>query len=113
MELWQITVVALVILLFCNKLLMRNETKQGIEDYEEQEDSSDSENEDGTAVTSARYDEVCILKTCSACFRTTIKFTHSFFGARTKKILMNRPMKVNMMITMMMKMRRLTTSIML
>lgn len=47
---------------------MRNKTKQGIEDYEEQEDSSDSENEDGTAITSARYDEVCILKTCSACF---------------------------------------------
>ena len=37
-------------------------TKQGIEDYEEQdEDSSDSENEYGMAVASASYDEVCIL----------------------------------------------------
>lgn len=63
------TVVALVILLFINKFLMRYETKQGIKDYEEQEeDNSDSESEDGTAVTYASYDEVCIPKTCSACF---------------------------------------------
>ena len=61
---------------------MQYETKQGIEDYEEQkEDSSDSENEDGTDVTSASYDEVCILsKTCAACLWTTIKFTLYFDG---------------------------------
>jgi hypothetical protein len=43
-------------------------TKQGIEDYEEQDDdSSDSENEYGMAVTSGSYDEVCIFSQTVCC----------------------------------------------
>lgn len=52
-------------------------TKQGIEDYEEQdEDSSDSDNEYGMAVTSASYDEVCIISQTACCLFLNHHKTH-------------------------------------
>lgn len=87
-------------------------TKQGIEDYEEQdEDSSDSENEYDNAVTSASYDEVRVLSQTACCLflNPTIKLTLPFVVARIKTILTNQLMKMNMMITTM-KMTRLTAS---